>query len=157
MSIYQLKLQKIINECDKHILRMNSAHKKIAEALPLDTDRYKNLNEDQVEHIDQYLFRFAKLQDAIGKRLFKVVAMLLEEDLEDISFIDLLNRLEKLNVLESAEEWIELRQVRNVLSHTYEDEPEEMSIAINDIFNKKQTIEKIYQKLIYASNKVSHQ
>jgi len=77
--------------------------------------------------------------------------------LEDIPFIDLLNRLEKLNILESAEEWIELRQIRNVLFHTYEDEPEEMSIAINDIFNKKQTIEKIYQKLIYASKKASYQ
>ncbi|KAF3980945.1 MAG: hypothetical protein HFP78_09480 [Methylococcales symbiont of Hymedesmia sp. n. MRB-2018] len=136
---------------------MNSAHKKIAATLPLDGDKYKNLNEDQVEHIDQYLFRFTKLEDAIGKRLFKVIAMALEEDLEDIPFIDLLNRLEKLNILESAKQWVELRQIRNALSHTYEDEPEEMSIAINAVFNKKQTIEKIYQKLIhFNNNKVKH-
>jgi len=42
----------------------------------------------------------------------------------------------------AAEQWLELRKIRNVLSHTYEDEPEEMSIAINDIFYKKEAIEK---------------
>ncbi len=156
MTINQLKRQKIVNECDKHILRMNSAYKKIVATLPLDTDKYNNLNDDEVGHIDQYLFRFAKLQDAIGKRFFKVIALSLEEDLEDVPFIDLLNRLEKLNILESAEQWLELRKIRNVLSHTYEDEPEEMSIAINSIFDKKQTIEKIYQKLTCYSNMMNH-
>ena len=152
MNSNQLKLQKIINECDKHILRMNSAYKKIVASLPLDTESYTKLNEDEVEHIDQYLFRFAKLQDAIGKRFFKVIFVSLEEDIEDISFIDLLNRLEKLNILDSTEQWLELRKIRNVLSHTYEDESEEMSIAINDIFDKKEAIEKIYKQLIAYNN-----
>jgi hypothetical protein len=152
MNSNQLKLQKIINECDKHILRMNSAYKKIVASLPLDAESYTKLNEDEVEHIDQYLFRFAKLQDAIGKRFFKVIFVSLEEDIEDISFIDLLNRLEKLNILDSTEQWLELRKIRNVLSHTYEDEPEEMSIAINDIFDKKEAIEKIYKQLIAYNN-----
>ena len=148
MIIYQLKLQKIINECDKHILRMNSAYKKIVATLPLDKDKYIKLSDDEVAHIDQYLFRFAKLQDAIGKRFFKAILLSVEEDLDDMSFIDLLNRLEKLNILESTQQWLELRKIRNVLSHTYEDEPEQMSIVINDVFDKKQMIEKIYQKLV---------
>jgi len=67
---------------------------------------------------------------------------------EAISFIDLLNRLEKLNILDSAEQWLELRKISNVLSHTYEDEPEEMSIAINDIFDKKEALEKHISNLL---------
>lgn len=148
MNIKQTKLQKIINECDKHIKRMNSAYKKIAPILPLDVEKYIALSEDEIEHIDQYLFRFAKLQDTIGKRLFKVIFLLLEEDVEDLAFIDLLNRLEKLNIIESTEQWLMLRKIRNTLSHTYEDEPEEMSIAINSILDKRQSIEKIYNKLV---------
>ena len=155
MNINQIKLQKIINECDKHILRMNSAYKKTAAILPLNKDKYINLNENEIEHIDQYLFRFTKLQDTIGKRLFKVIFVLLEEDSDDVSFIDMLNRLEKLSILESTEQWLELRKIRNTLSHTYEDEPEEMSIAINTILNKKQSIEKIYNKLIAYSDTVN--
>jgi len=42
----------------------------------------------------------------------------------------------------AAEQWLELRKIRNNLSHMYEDELEEMSIAINDIFYKKEAIEK---------------
>ena len=151
MNIKQLKLQKIINECDKHILRMNSAYRKALAIMPLNVDKYTALSEDEIEHIDQYLFRFSKLQDTIGKRLFKAIFSLLEEEIEDLSFIDMLNRLEKLKILDSAEQWLELRKIRNTLSHTYEDEPEEMSIAINAIFNKKQSIESIYNRLIAYS------
>ena len=151
VNIKQLKLQKIINECDKHILRMNSAYRKTLAIMPLNVDKYIALSEDEIEHIDQYLFRFSKLQDTIGKRLFKAIFSLLEEEIEDLSFIDMLNRLEKLKILDSAEQWLELRKIRNTLSHTYEDEPEEMSIAINAIFNKKQSIESIYNRLIAYS------
>lgn len=84
MSISQLKLQKIINECDKHILRINSAYKKTSAILPLDASKYVALSEDEIEHIDQYLFRFAKLQDTIGKRLFQAIFLSLEEDVADI-------------------------------------------------------------------------
>ena len=151
MTIQQLKQQKIINECDKHILRINSAYQKTIAILPLNAEKYTQLNDDEVGYIDQYLFRFAKLQDTIGKRLFKAILSSLEEDIEDMPFIDLLNRLEKLNILDSAEQWLALRKIRNTLSHTYEDDPEEMSLAINALFDKKQSLEKIYQKLITYS------
>jgi hypothetical protein len=36
MNINQIKLQKIINECDKHILRMNRAYKKSSSLFPLE-------------------------------------------------------------------------------------------------------------------------
>ena len=157
MNINQLKLQKIIEECDKHILRMDRAYKKIAPSLPLDKDKYTSLSEDEVGYIDQYLFRFAKLQDTIGKRLFKAVFLFLEEEIEDAPFIDLLNRLEKLNILESTEQWLELRKIRNTLSHTYEDDPEELSIAINSILDRKSSIEDIYKNIVDYCSSINYQ
>jgi len=68
--------------------------------------------------------------------------------IDDLPFIDLLNRLEKLNILESAAQWLELRKIRNTLSHTYEDEPEELSVAINSIFDRKSSIEGIYKNIV---------
>lgn len=70
MSIEQIKIQKIINECDKHIKRMNNAYQKISPILPLNVEKYIVLSEDEIGYIDQYLFRFSKLQDTIEKRLF---------------------------------------------------------------------------------------
>ncbi len=131
---------------------MNSTYKKSSSVLPPDSGKYIALSEDEIEHIDQYLFRFSKLQDTIGKRLFKALFLSLEEDFDGLPFIDLLNRLEKLNILESKEQWLELRRIRNTLSHTYDNEPQEMSIAINAIFTKKQIIEKIYSQLIDYKN-----
>ena len=73
MNIYKNKIEKIFNECDKHILRINSATKKMANSMPLNEDSYLNLSDDEVEHSDQFLFRFAKLQDTIAEKLLKLI------------------------------------------------------------------------------------
>jgi hypothetical protein len=62
-------------------------------------------------------------------------------------FIDTLNKLEKLNFLPNAKEWLILRKIRNEISHQYDDEPEEMSQAINNILGQKGIIVGIYEHL----------
>jgi hypothetical protein len=141
------KLQKIFYECDKHIQRVNSASTKMSLVMPLDGEKYINLNEDEIEHIDQFLFRFAKLQDAMGQKLFKNILLYIDEDLEAKPFIDILNRMEKLNLLDSANVWRELRNDRNELAHNYEDQPEFMSETINKLYNKKEVLIDIYKKI----------
>ena len=54
------------------------------------------LTESEVEHIDQFIFRFTKLQDAMRKRLIPITYQILEPEKEEASFIDILNKLEKL-------------------------------------------------------------
>ncbi len=63
--------------------------------MPLDRQKYEQLTEDEIEHIDQFLFRFAKLQDAMGQKLFKNIMLFLDEEIENKPFIDILNRMEK--------------------------------------------------------------
>ena len=147
MNLYQKKLEKIFHECDKHILRIKSATKKMSSSMPLDEIKYLNLTDDEVEHIDQFLFRSSKLQDTIGEKLFKTILLFLDEDIENKPFIDILNRLEKLELIESANIWRELRKDRNDLSHTYDDEPEEMANSINKLYEKKDILILIYQNI----------
>ncbi len=141
------KLKNILDECDKHLLRMNGAHSRISAFLPLNTERYERLSDNEVTHIDQYLFRFSKLQDAMGEKLFKTLLIFLDEEVEGKAFMDLLNRLEKLSLLESAERWRELRNIRNSLSHQYDNDPAYMCIALNSVFEAKESIESIYLRL----------
>ena len=143
MNVYEEKIEKIFNECEKHIQRINSATKKMSNTMPLDADKYVNLSDDEVEHIDQFLFRFSKLQDAIGQKLFKVLLLLSEEDIDALTFIDILNKLEKIGIL-NANEWRELRRDRNDLAHNYDDEPEEMAYTINKLYKKKEILFKIF-------------
>jgi len=141
------KLEKIFYECDKHILRINSASQKMAVFMPLDSKKYIDLTDDAVGYIDQFLFRFAKLQDAMGQKLFKTILIFLDEEVEGKPFVDILNLMEKLDLLESAYIWRELRDDRNELSHNYEDESEQMSETINKLYDKKDLLVDIYQKI----------
>jgi hypothetical protein len=147
MTIYENKLKKIINECDKHIIRINSSSNKMKLNIPLNKDKYLNLTDDEVEYIDQFLFRFSKLQDAIGEKLFKTILLYLEEKIDNKPFIDILNRLEKLELLDNVRVWKELRDDRNELAHNYDDDPEETSEVINKLYYKKDILINIYQKI----------
>jgi len=150
MTYYQEKLEKVLRECDKHILRIEHATKKMSAFMPLDSKKYQNLTDDEVEHIDQFLFRFAKLQDAMGRKLFKLVLILKDDldidEVETMSFIDILNRLEKLKLID-AHIWRSLRDDRNELAHNYDDNAEESSIIINKLFEKRIELFKIYSNI----------
>lgn len=154
-DIIREKLEKIFYECDKHILRINSASAKMKLYMPLDKNKYLNLTDDEIESIDQFLFRFSKLQDAIGEKLFKTILLYLEEKIENKPFIDILNRLEKLELLNDVAVWRELRDDRNELAHNYEDDPEETSAVINKLYAKKNVLFDIYQQIksYYLKNK----
>jgi len=141
------KLNRIFYECDKHIERLNNASEKMSEFMPLNKSKYTNLSDDKVANIDQFLFRFAKLQDVVGQKLFKTVLLFLKEDIEGKPFIDILNLMEKLYLLEDANIWKQLRDDRNELAHNYEDEPEQMSETINRLYDKRSVLIHIYKHI----------
>ncbi|GJQ51010.1 MAG: hypothetical protein HKUEN01_33960 [Candidatus Kuenenia stuttgartiensis] len=145
MSDYRaLKLLEAFAECTRHSRRMLGAYKKVSIIFPLDVNKYRILTDDEIEHIDQMVYRFSKLQDSIGERLFKSVLMFLEEDIKNKPFLDVLNRLEQLAILPSKDEWLRLRKLRNELSHEYSNEDEENVAVLNMLFNEIKTINGIF-------------
>jgi len=71
--------------------------------------------------INSFLFTFSKLQDLIGAKLFKEVLYELKEiENKHTPMIDVLYKLEQLNMIENALEWDILREIRNELTHEYE-------------------------------------
>lgn len=147
LNIHEEKLKKIFNECDKHIIRINSSSLKMKSNIPLNENKYLNLTDNEVEYIDQFLFRFSKLQDAIGDKLFKTILLYLDEKIENKPFIDILNKLEKLELLDDVNVWRRLRDDRNELAHNYDDDPNETSIIINKLYNKKGILIDFYKKI----------
>ncbi len=115
--------------------------KKIKPSIPLNGAKYSNLSDVEIEHIDQYLYRFSKSQDAIGQRLIRAALLFLGESVEGKSFIDMFDRLEQIGVIEDFDKWLELREKRNALAHEYEDEPDENAERINQIYLLKPTLE----------------
>jgi len=143
-----------LNECSKHVLRLNSAYQKLQVSLPITPGRVFNLDEQEVEHLDQYIFRFSKLQDTIGNKLFKSVLLELGEEASEKSAIDIFNRMEQLGIIENYEVWKEFRDLRNELAHEYEQDENEAAEKINLIISKKSDLEKYLTDIVnYLSSK----
>lgn len=143
-----LKIEKLIAECDNHLKRSTHAYEKMRAFMPLDAKKYQQLTDDEIEHIDQFLFRFAKLQDAMGEKLFVLLLEFLkEENARNKPFVDILNRLEQLGLLDDKNVWLELRKIRNNIAHQYEDEPQQAAEALNAIFASKSILDEIYGKI----------
>ena len=93
------KVIKVLAECELHQKRIEYALTKLKQFMPLTATSYINLNNEQAEALDQYLFRFSTLHDAIGQRLFPGVLEILEEPVKETPFLDRLNRLEQLKII----------------------------------------------------------
>jgi hypothetical protein len=113
------KLTETLAVCDLHYQRMIFAWKSIEKYFPLTEINLSQISPIELALFDQLIYRFSKLQDSMGSRLFKQLLEALEEDTSGLPFIDILNKLEKLNLLDNAKDWITLRQIRNTVSHEY--------------------------------------
>lgn len=138
----QYILKSIINECSKHLTRMQYAINKISYLFPLTKESVSRLKDDEISYIDQIIYRYSKLQDAVGHKLFKAVLIYLDEDVENKSAIDIFNRLEQLEIIENYEIWKGLRALRNELSHEYDEDLSETAEKLNNLFEKKSYLEK---------------
>jgi len=111
------------------------------------------LTDDAVEHIDQLVYRFTKLQDALGAKLFPLIVSILREDSKTLTIYDVLNELEKREAIPSAESWMVLREIRNQIAHDYENDPEMGSHYLNEIFDKADEIVHIAEQVIGFTRK----
>ena len=106
----------IFEEIEKHKSRMEYSKKKI-ESWELSEELLEN--PEIIETIDSFIFRFSKMQDTMGQKLFPLVLEIMGEESRNKPFIDILNKLEQLEVIPCAEEWKRLREIRNTPTHTY--------------------------------------
>ena len=75
-------------------------------------------NEDERDRFESLTSKFARLSDLIIKQSIKVIDILdLEEAPETVR--DAINRAEKKGLISSAAKFIEIRKLRNRISHEY--------------------------------------
>lgn len=122
-EIIDFKLLPALRECALHQARMNSAWVEAVEFPALREEAKIQLTDSQIRTLDQLVFRFGKLQDAIGTRLLPAMLQLVQEWRDNEPFLDKLNRAEKLGMLPSVEQWQWLRELRNQTAHEYPENP----------------------------------
>lgn len=141
------RLEREFTICDKHILRINEALKDLSSTLPLTAENYIQLGRDQIRCIDQFIFRFSKLQDAMGTKIFRFILEYLDEDVTSLPMRDILNRLERFQILPDANEWLYIRELRNEIAHDYPMMENDVIRILNELFSKVEIMYGIYDKL----------
>ena len=79
--------------------------------------RQSEFSFEELESIDSLTSKFSRTSDIYLQKVLRSIWMLLRED--TVPLIDLLNRAEKLIIILSAEEFLQMLDIRNQIAHEY--------------------------------------
>ncbi len=141
-----MTLGQVKKELDIHFARVDAVLPELRSYLPLKESDFQDI--EKIKTIDFFIYRFTKIQDKMGEKFFPIILKELYEYKESMSLIDILHRLEKLELLESSDRWIEYRKLRNTLTHEYLDNEDEMIEAITLSLGVYDNLKEIYATMM---------
>jgi len=143
-DILPLKVESALREGAAHLLRLVAGTQQLAPVFPLAPGALACLADETVALLDQFIYRFAKLQDAMGTRLFPALVAMITGSDEPRPFLDILNQLEKNGIVVSAETWQRLRALRNNVAHEYPDSNEQCTATLNMLFSEWHQLQNMF-------------
>jgi len=141
--VYQKKVFDNLEESYLHLQRIKDAFIELSKKydFPLvgeDFDTIKQ-NKHDLAFSDQCIYRFSKLQDCMGAKLFKSLLLYQGENVNK-PFLDILNQLEVMDIID-VDEWFEIRDLRNEIAHDYENNDTKAKDILNAIYVSKNELE----------------
>ena len=140
------RLNFYLKEANIHIERLEDVLARLNEIYPLDLDRLENLNSSEKNMLDTLAFRFAKLQDLIGSKIFREFLLEMGYITEEKTFLEILKEIEKEGIID-IDTWSEFRKVRNLLAHEYPYDLEDRIEATNYLIEKTQILIEVIKKI----------
>ena len=122
-----MRLKLHIKEANVHIERLKNILSYLEYFYPLN---YDSLEDIELDKLDAFVFRFAKLQDLLGTKIFREYLEKVNFPIQDKNFLILLKELEKEGII-NIDKWAEFRGVRNSIAHDYPYDDSEKIEAIN--------------------------
>lgn len=98
--------------------------------LPFSVERARQLdsNPETAERVEAFVGRFGRLQDTLGDKLLPLLLAALGET--TAAMIDNLDKAERLGLINSADDWLAMRKLRNQMVHEYVEDPEILASAL---------------------------
>ncbi|EKD91670.1 MAG: hypothetical protein ACD_29C00451G0002 [uncultured bacterium] len=131
--------------CDRHNKHFTWSIKKMANFMPITSARFANLSEEEFAILELFSSRFGKLQDTMGTKIFPAILELTQEPGVYPTFIDKLNRLEKIGAIPSSADWQIFRKIRNQFSHEYPDDPKLNAALLNRAYEQGKILQKTFE------------
>ena len=133
-KILEEKLERYFDEAKKHIQKIKSAKEILQNVMPLNEKKLAKLNEREQDKLDILIFRFAKLQDLLGRKIFRSILDFSGYE-TNLPFVEILSELEREGLIE-VDRWMALRDARNAIAHEYPNEEELIIDELNFIYNE---------------------
>lgn len=145
MDIYK-KLELHLEESSIHINRLIDVLNVLEKLYPLTNNKLETISLENKDKLDVLAFRFSKLQDLLGTKIFREYLIVLQYPTEDKNFLELLKELDKEKIID-IDIWSEFRGVRNSISHDYPFEEDEKLDAINYLIKNVKYLINITKKI----------
>ncbi len=144
MGMGRLKLY--ITEAKIHIERLENVLKRLERFYPLTLEKFENFSPSEKDMLDTLAFRFSKLQDLIGSKLFREYLKEVGFIVEDKTFWELLKEIERERIID-IDTWSEFRKVRNLIAHDYPEDLGDKIEAINYLIENSIILIKVVEKI----------
>lgn len=136
------RLESYFSEAQKHIQLIQDAR----EVITLPIVDYEKLSKIEKFAINTLIFRFSKLQDLIGSKIFRAFLEFNKFDTEEKSFLVILKEVEKEGIVD-IDTWDEFRKIRNHVAHEYPGDEEEALQSIELLIEKSSILIDVALKL----------
>jgi DNA primase len=113
----------------------------------LTADDLLALSKEDRRLLDQFAYRYTRLQDDMGARLIPAVLRALGEEIAAMPMLDRLSRMEQLGWLPDAEAWAELRRIRNEFAHDYPETLQERFERLQLALSSAQAVTEIFNSM----------
>ncbi len=140
------RLKVYLEEAELHVKRLEDVLERLKKFYPFDVKKLENLTSQQQDMLDTLAFRFAKLQDLLGVKIFREFLKEMGFVTEGKSFLEILKEIEKEKIID-IDTWHEFRKIRNFISHDYPYNEEEKVEAINYLIQKVPELIKVVRKI----------
>ncbi len=129
-------VESALRECRSHVEKMERAASALSNRFPLTGQTLKELDGDSVARLDQFIYRFTKLQDSMATRLLRALDTIVRADDSPRPFLDMLSDMEKLGLVPAEADWQFFRGLRNNLAHDYPESVEQTASTLNVLFKE---------------------
>ena len=132
--VIEERLKRYFEEAKKHIKKIEVARDVLQRVMPLDESSLAKLYEKEQDKLDILIFRFAKLQDLLGRKIFRSI-LAYSGYATDISFVEILSELERERLID-IDRWMALRDARNAIAHEYLNEQKQIVDELNFVYHE---------------------
>ena len=110
---YRSVLDEAILSLDKSLTALNHSYQKCSDIINASLD----YSLDEQESFEALASRFARSSDILTQKVLKTLYILLQEDIKTV--IDGANFLEKLEIIDNADDLLNIQAIRNQIAHDY--------------------------------------